>query len=63
MCVCGGWGGGGGGGGGGAKLASYAQPACLPPSPETGGKAGVTGSGWGAERDNASSGLTTLTTD
>ena len=24
----------------------------LPLSPETGGKAGVTGSGWGAERDN-----------
>ena len=23
----------------------------------------MTGSGWGAERDNASSGLTTLTTD
>ena len=57
MCVC---------VGGGAKVAiieSYTQPTYLPPSPETGGKAGVTGSGWGAERDNASSGLTTLTTD
>ena len=27
----------------------------IPLSPETGGKAGVTGSWWGAERDNASS--------
>ena len=55
----------GGGGGGGTKVAiieSYTQPTYLPPSPETGGKAGVTGSGC-AERDNASSWLTTLTTD